>query len=191
MNEAQTDETLIKMFWERDESAPAAAAEAYGSYCYAVAMGILGSPPDAEECVNDTWLRVWEAIPPAKPERMRPYLAKITRRLALDRLDHLNAAKRGKGEAELVLSELSDSFPGPMDAAEEAELHELGACISRFLRTIPEKHANVFIRRCFYMEPVKAISKRFGITPGYSALILARTRKKLKDHLIKEEFIRE
>lgn len=185
------DERLIGLFLKRDESAPELAEKAYGSYCFKVAKGILGSANDAEECVNDTWMRAWEAIPPLNPKRPRQFFAQITRRLALDRLDRSRAGKRGSGEFELILSELSAEIPDNNEPSSEAELRELADSINAFLRRIPEKHADVFIRRCFYMEPVKDIAERYGFTPGYTALILSRTRKKLKEHLIREEFIYE
>ncbi len=191
MTRRNDDKRILQLFLSRDETALSLAAQSYGAYCFAVAFSILGSERDAEECVNDTWLRAWEDIPSSRPQKLRPYLAQITRRLALDRLDFLKAAKRGSGELELVLDELSDILPDSFETTSVAELKELAEAVDRFLYGLPKRDADIFIRRCFFMEPVKAVAKRYGLTPGYTATILNRTRTKLKKYLIKEEFLNE
>lgn len=191
MKRQTQEKAILELFLERDERALSLAAENYGAYCFSVARAILGSDADAQEVVNDTWFRAWETTLPKDPERLRPYLAQITRRLAFDRLGSCGTAKRGGGETALVYEELSELIPGGADAASEAELKELARCVNEFLRHIPERHANVFIRRCFFMEPVNDIAKRFGMSPGTVSGILNRTRKKLKKYLIEEEFLYE
>ena len=100
------DTEIIDLYWNRDESAIAATAESYGNYCYSIAYHILQSPEDAQECVNDTYWKAWLSIPPQRPSRLATYLGKITRNLSLARLKRLNAQKRGKGQVELVVTEL-------------------------------------------------------------------------------------
>ena len=180
MKRQNDDNRLLQLFLSRDESALSMAAQSYGAYCFTVAFSILGSDRDAEECVNDTWLRAWEDIPASRPLMLRPYLARITRRLALVRLDFLKAAKRGSGELELVLEELSEVLPDSFEMTSEAELKELAEAVNRFLYGLPKRDSDIFVRRCFFMEPVKAVAKRYGLTPGYTATILNRTRTKLK-----------
>lgn len=186
-----SDRELVEMFLNRDPHAAEEAEKKYGAYCYSVAFAVLGSRPDAEECLNDTWMKLWEAIPPAEPGDLKLYAAKTARRLALNRAAANNRQKRGSGELAQVYDELSELIPSPSDTAGEAEAKELSRLIDRFLRGLPETHANVFIRRCFYMEPVKLIAERYGMSAGYVTLLLNRTRKKLKKLLIEEEFIDE
>ena len=152
---------------------------------------MLGNKLDAQECVNDALLKAWNAIPPARPEHPRAYLAKITRRIALDRLELSTRTKRGGGEFEAVLEEFSEVLPSPADTALEAETRELGKAVNEFVRGLPEREGNLFIRRCFYAEPVKTIAQSYGLTERYAANILSRTRKKLKAFLIKEGYIDE
>ena len=191
MKRNSDDERILRLFLLRDERALSLAAESYGAYCYSVAYAILANDPDAQECVNDTWLKAWNAGLPADPDKLRPYLAQITRRLALDKLESFNTAKRGSGEAELVYNELSELIPDRSDTAGEAEAKALAESINRFLDSIPRLNADIFIRRCFFMEPIKDIARRYGMNPVRVSGILNRTREKLKKHLIREEFLYE
>lgn len=105
------DETIVELYWKRDASAISATDEAYGAYCRALAFRILGSREDAEECANDTWVRLWNAIPPQRPRSLRMFAAKIARDLAFHRCEARTAAKRGGGELPLVLDELAECLP--------------------------------------------------------------------------------
>lgn len=182
------NDLLREGFLAGDESALSEAGKAYGAYCMAIANAILRSRHDAEECVNDALLRAWKAAPEAKPVKLRPYIAQITRRLALDRA----AEKKRLGRrAEALLSELADCIPSGSDTAGEAELNELTRRINGFINSLPETEANVFIRRCFYMESVKTIAEEYGLSPNHVSVMLGRTRKKLKKTLIDEGYIYE
>ena len=105
------DNQIVDLYWARSEHAISATAEKYGKYCYSIAFNILHSGQDSEECVNDTYLRAWESMPPMRPTRLSAFLGKITRNLSLDRFRRDNAGKRGKGEVPLALEELQECLP--------------------------------------------------------------------------------
>ncbi len=180
------DGQIIELYWQRDADAIAETAAKYGAYCFKVADGILHCAEDSEECVADTWLRAWNAIPPQRPGALRMFLAKITRGLAFDRFRAGNAEKRGGGELPLVLDELAECLPGVEDVEAVCEERELGQCIRRFVRELPERDGNVFVRRYFFAEPIAAIAKRYGLRESHVSVILNRTRKKLRAYLVME-----
>lgn len=183
------DFELLELYFKRDERAIEGTAESYGAYCFKVAFVLLGNWPDAEECVNDTLERAWSSIPPERPEHLKAYLAKITRRLALDKLERSGRQKRG--DAEAVLDELAEVLPSSADTAGEAETRELGRAVNGFIRSLPARDGDIFVRRCFYAEPVRSIARSYGLTEKYAANVLSRTRKKLRKYLIKEGYIDE
>lgn len=185
------DRQIIELYWQREQEAITATNDKYGSYCFAVANNILQNDEDSEECINDTWYRVWNAIPPQKPVWLKAFLAKITRNLALDRYTAQNAEKRGKGETAIVLDELSECVASDTDCASAVDAKELEECIRKFVRTLPERDGNIFLRRYFFMESTAETAKKYGMKESNVLLILSRTRKKLKVHLIKEGFIDE
>ena len=118
------DSMIIEMYWNRNESAIEETDKKYGSYCFAVANNILNSKEDSDECVNDTWLRAWNAIPPKKPERFRVFLARITRNLSFDKYKMKNASRR-KGEMLYILDELSECIPAGNSIEESFDAAEL------------------------------------------------------------------
>jgi len=181
------DSMIIEMYWNRNESAIEETDKKYGSYCFAVANNILNSKEDSEECVNDTWLRAWNAIPPKKPERFRVFLARITRNLSFDKYKMKNASRR-KGEMLYILDELSECISSGSTADDELDMKLLSESINGFLKTISERDRTVFLRRYFYAEAVTEIAERMSITPNNVSAILARSRAKLREHLTKEGF---
>ena len=182
------DSQLIELFWQKNPDAISETAGQYGAYCFAIAEHILGNPEDSEECVNDTWLRAWNAIPPQRPDVLRLFLAKITRNLAFNRLQARNAEKRGGGEIALVLDELGECLGGGTDAAAEYEAKELAQCVRRFVRALPGRERDVLVRRYFFAEPAAEIARRYGLTDNHVMVILSRTRKKLRAYLLKEGY---
>ena len=173
------DRDIIEMYFARDERAISETSSKYGSYCGSIAMNILGSREDTEECVNDTWLRAWNSIPPHRPNLLRVFLGKIARNLALDRYKARTAEKRMGGEFAMSLDELDDCI-GTVDERESAEI---GESISRFLRTQPKQTRSVFVCRYFYCDSIADIAKRFSISEAKVKTMLFRTRGKLKIHL--------
>ena len=185
------DGQIVELYWQRDTAAIAATAGKYGPYCFAIARHILDSREDAEECVNDTWLNAWNAMPPQRPARLRLFLARITRNLSFSRFRAGTAKKRGGGEIVLVLDELAECLAGGGDTAAECEARELGRCIRDFVRALPEREGNVFVRRYFFTEPAAEIARRYGLTENHVLVLLSRTRKKLRAHLIREGYCHE
>lgn len=180
------DQKIITLFWDRDEGALAAVQEKYGSYCHQIARNILQDEEDCGECVNDTWLRAWNSIPPARPDNLRFFLARITRNLALDRYRAESAAKRGGGAAALALEELAECTAAGETTEQQYFAKELQETVNRFVRSLPEREGNIFIRRYFFLETAAQIAERYGITASHATVILSRTRKKLHTFLKKE-----
>ena len=185
------DHKIIELYFQRNTDAIKETDDRYGSYCFAIANNILHNNEDSEECVNDTWLNAWNAIPPQKPTILRMFLAKITRNLSFNRFEARNAEKRGGGEIHLVLDELAECIANESDTENEYLAKELEEIIRVFVRELPEKEGNIFIRRYFYTEPITMISKRYGMTDNYVMVILSRIRKKLKVRLEKEGYFNE
>lgn len=180
---------IIELYWRKNADAISETSSKYGAYCYTIADNILHSIEDSEECVNDTWLHAWNAMPPQKPNVLRMFLAKITRSLSVNRFKARSAEKRGGGEINLVLDELADCLAGETNVEAEYEVKELEQCIQRFVRGLPERDGNVFVRRYFFTEPVAAIAKRYGLTESNVTVILSWTRKKLRLKLAKEGYL--
>lgn len=183
-----TDKQIIDLYWQREEAAIRESNIKYGSYCHTVARNILSSPEDASECVNDTWLRAWNTIPPTRPGRLDLFLAKITRNLAFDRFKTRSAVKRGGGEMPLILSELQECIADRADVESTVLAEELKQCICQFVRTLPARDGNVFVRRYFFADSIAEIAGRYGLTAGNVTVILSRTRGKLKIQLEQEGF---
>lgn len=182
------DSEIIELYFRKEEAAIRETDSKYGPYCFRVADNILHNREDSEECVIDTWLHTWNAIPPRKPDNLKMFLVKITRNLAFNRYQSRSAAKRGGGEITLVLDELAECLACESDIAREYEARELGQSVRRFVRSLPEREGNIFVRRYFFTETTEEIARKFGLIRNNVAVILSRTRKKLKNHLIKEGF---
>ncbi len=175
------DEKIVQLYWDRDQAAITATAEKYGGYCGTVARNILGNREDAEECVNDTWLNAWSAMPPHRPEVLRTFLGKITRRLSLNRYQQNTAEKRGGGETALVLDELAEVVSGQDGGAEEElDRQELVRAINGFLAALSDQKRDIFVCRYWYLESVGGIASRLGITENQVSVTLNRLRRKLR-----------
>lgn len=176
------DHAIVDLYWSRDPEAIRQTGEKYGGYCRAIARNILPDRRDAEECVNDTWLGAWNAMPENRPGLLAPFLGKITRNLALTRWRAARTEKRGGGELPLVLDELSECV-SPSDTLRTLEAAELGEEINRFLRTLPERECGVFLRRYWFTEPMVDIARRYGMRESTVRTSLFRSREKLRRHL--------
>lgn len=183
------DEQIIGLFFDRNQTAIAAAQDAYGKYCFSIADNILHSSEDAEECVSDTMLRAWLSIPPQHPHRLRLFLGKITRNLAFDRYRHDRALKRGGGEFEAILDELAECVASSEDVEADFDRRALFEAISDFLRNQPVRERQVFLHRYFYAEPIKDIARAFGLNANHTSVLLRRTRAKLVRFLTEEGFL--
>lgn len=186
------DKALIDRLLRRDARAVAEAQKAYGAYCLGLARRILGSEEDARECVNDAFLKLWNSVPPAAPENLRAYLARLTRNAAFDRYKRDRAAKRGGGAVSAALDELAEILPDAADGPEaQCEYAELKTCVNAFLRTLPARDCDIFLRRYFFAEETCEIAAAFSLKEANVRLILSRTRQKLKNHLTTEGLIYE
>ena len=177
------DTEIIQLLEAREEQAIAALEAAYGAYCRSIAQRMTGRQEDAAEVLNDLWFRVWESIPPQKPQSLRHYLAKLTRNIALDRLRREQAEKRGGGELPLVLEELEACIPDRSTPESALSGKELGAAIERFLDTQSARAQDVFLRRYFFAESVSEIAARYQMRESNVRLMLSRTRARLKLYL--------
>lgn len=180
------DGKIIDLYWARNETAIAETDRKYGGYCRSLSMRILKSREDCEECVNDTWLRAWDSMPPGRPSCLCAFLGKITRNLSISRYRKNRAEKRGGGEVELVLTELEDCIPGAGSVEEEVEGKELAESIDRFLCGLGAESRNIFVRRYFYLDSVKEVAGRFGVSESKVKSLLFRLRNRLREHLEKE-----
>ncbi len=180
------DEQIIRLLCAGDECALTELSRRYGAYCRQIASNILSDPQDVEECLNDVLVQVWSSAPDRAPQNLPAYLATVTRRVCLKRWRAQRAQKRGGGQAEAALEELSQVLPDSRTVDEQVLARELSAILRSFVGELGDPEASVFILRYWYMESVEAIASRFGFSRGKVKTILWRTRKKLKARLIRE-----
>lgn len=179
------DEQILRLYWVRSEDAIAETARKYGGYCHTIAYNILENENDSEECVNDTYYRVWTAIPPRRPTIFSAFLGKITRNLSLDRYRHRFAGKRGGGEVPIALDELSGCIG---NSAEEQIIERtvLIDALNHFLGSLTSEQRNVFLLRYWYLCPVQDIARGMEISVSKVKMILLRCRNELRSQLEKE-----
>ena len=180
------DAQIVQLFFERSEEALIQTQNKYEGYCRSIAGNVLADEQDALECFNDCLLRAWNSIPPARPDSLRAYLGKITRNLAIDRLQSRNAAKRGGGEALLVLDELAECVSGGTSPEDEIIAKETSAAVNRFLEGLDPLKRKIFVRRYWYMDKTADIAERYGLREAGVRTTLFRLRAELKEHLSKE-----
>ena len=180
------DKQIVDLYWERSESAIAETEKKYGRYCHYIAYQILENDEDAKEIVNDTYLKTWQTIPPKCPESLKPYVGMISRQLALNAYEEQHTQKRG--QITFVLDELAECLPGDdedWDVVSGVALHD---SLNTFLRGLPQKTRNIFIRRYWYTSSIAEIAEEYSMKDSAVAMLLLRTRNKLKTHLQKEGF---
>lgn len=185
MNARMDDNKIIALYFERSEDAIAESQAKYGKYCYKIAKNILTMHEDAEECVNDTWIKAWGAIPPQKPKRLSAFFGTITRNLALNRVESFFAEKRG-GVILPILDELSEVLPSDGGEGPTVDAIVMKDAINSFLASLSPDVRKIFLQRYWYCRSVKDIARDFGSTENHVYVILHRTRKDFKTHLDKE-----
>ena len=178
------DLEILALFLQRDQGAIPALEERYGARLRALAGRLLGSPQDAEECVSDTYLAAWNAIPPQEPVYLFAYLAAICRNRALTYLERERASKR-RGELVALTEELEQCIPDTR-REREADGRELGEAMSRFLAGAGEENRRFFLLRYWYAENVKEVAKHCGVSESKVKMSLHRTRRKLREFLQEE-----
>lgn len=180
------DQNLIELYWQRSENAISETAAKYGCYCFQIAYNILASNEDSEECVNDTYFKIWKSIPPTRPNKFSAFIGKITRHIALNRYAYLTAEKRGGSNIPLALDELRDCLPDHKTPVQILEEKELGVAINRFLHGLSSESRKIFLQRYWCLASIKDISVMYGITESKVKMTLLRTRNKFKRFLEKE-----
>lgn len=180
-----SDAEIVELYFARSEQAIAATDAKYGALCFYLARNILAGAEDSEECVNDTYLSLWQLIPPEQPNRFSAFISKITRNLALKKYEYITAAKRNP-QAALSLTELEDCVSGNYSVENEVENHRIEQAISEFLWQQDVEKRLVFIRRYWYFDSIAAIAAQSGFSNSKVASMLHQTRQKLRVFLERE-----
>ena len=181
-----TDEQIIELYWNRDEIALSETKVKYEKLCHSIAVNILANSSDAEECVSDTYLSIWNSIPDMRPTNFKAWICKLTRNISLDLYRKMTAKKRGNGEVNLILDELEDCIPASLTVEQQYDSNNTSNAISEFLMSIPKEQRIVFTRRYWYGDSIEFISTKYYITQSKTKSILFRNRQKLKLYLEKE-----
>ncbi len=176
-----SDKDVIDRLFSRDNDVLKAIAEKFGKLIKSISLNILSDYQEAEECENDTYLNLWNSIPPDCPDNLTAYIAKIARNISIDRLRYKLRSKR-KGSVDALLSELDECIPATDDTAQSAD-DTLKNSINAFLSTLKERDRIIFMKRYFCCDSIKTIAKSQGISESNVTTILNRTRNKLKIHL--------
>ena len=183
-----TDEEIVALYHARKEQAIGESARKYGKYCHSISLAILQSEQDAEECVNDTYIRAWESMPPHKPSRLSTFLGKLTRNLSISRHRHTHADKRWAG-SDAVYDEMAECLPDESSTGELSDEIALKDAINGFLGSLPSKTRMVFMQRYWYFCPVAVIARNLGRSESDVKVTLLRTRQKFRTHLEKEGIV--
>ena len=180
------DKQIVDLYWARSESAIEETERKFGSYCRTISYNILANTADAEECVNDTWLKAWNSMPTHRPSFLAPYLGKMTRWLSLTRLRENNSLRRGGGELPLVLDELAETLDSGADIERELELRELNLALRRMVEGLSKDERDVFLCRYWYLASIREIVEKTGFSESKVKTMLHRSRNKLLRQLTEE-----
>jgi RNA polymerase sigma-70 factor (ECF subfamily) len=183
------DAAIVDLYWQRDQQAIPETDRKYGRYCHAIAYNICTNHEDAEECVNDTWFRAWNLMPDKRPTILSTFLGMISRNYALDRYRSRTRQKRGGGETELTLEELTDCVPSRGGVEQQLEEQELEQAIDAFLSTLSASERKIFVARYWFVAPVKEIAGKLDCSPGKVKTTLYRLRGRLRAYLQEEGFL--
>ena len=181
------DEMIVDLYWQRSDLAISETDKKYGRYCHSIAYNICGTDEDAEECVNDTWLRAWNLMPDQRPAVLSAFLGRITRNFAINCFKAKTRLKRGGGEAALALDELEECIPGGTEPERVLEEKELETAIGSFVSGLSDVERTVFVMRYWYVASIDEISKKLRFSKGKIKSILFRTRGKLRRYLQEEK----
>lgn len=183
-----TDEKIVQLYWERNTAALVETQSKYSRYLTKIAYNILSDMEDSLECVNDTYFHAWKSIPPHRPGILSTYLAKITRRVAIDQVRKKTSEKRIPSEYMLSLSELENCISKKSESEQVLETEELGKAINAYLKTISIDARRLFIGRYFFMDSLKDVAKYCGMSEAKAKSMLYRTRCGLKKFLEQEGY---
>ena len=182
------DSKIVQLYWDRDPNAISQTANKYGNYCTSIAKNILGSNEDAEECVNDTYIKAWNSMPDHRPSVLSTFLGKITRNLSFNRYKLNHADKRGGSEIPAILDELSECVSGNNSVEQEIEYRELLNAIDAFLDNLSPQKRSIFVCRYWYSDSISAIAKQHGMRENTVSMTLHRLRLKLYNYLTERGF---
>ncbi len=177
------DNKIIELYFARDERAISETKDKYGKYCLKIAYNVLGNHEDAEECENDTYLGVWNAIPPTRPQIFSAFIGRITRNLSLKALRAKTADKRRTTEALVSLDELGECIPNEQSFADELDEGELAEIINSFLGSLNVTERRVFVCRYWYCDSIADICEQFSFGQSKVKMMLLRTRERLLTYL--------
>ena len=183
------DEQIIQLFWQRDEQAIAQTDKKYRNFLLSVAYNILSDSCDSEECLDDTYLGAWNAIPPTKPSSLRAFLVTIMRRTAIDRYKLRKRQKRISSELTLSLSEVEDFVSDLDDVAAEIDRLELSRIICAFVRSLNDRRRYIFMSRYYLVRPIKEIAKLLGCSESTVNKELAFIKRELMENLKREGYV--
>lgn len=187
--ENKSDAEIVSLFRQRSEDALRAVSVKYGRICASIAVNILENTQDAEECVNDTWMKAWETIPPNSPDNLCAYLSRIAKNISLSRLRYSRAVKRGGGQMTLIMSELDECVSKKENVEKNAENKIVLSAVNEFLGGLPQEKRDLFVLRYWYCLSVKDISCKTGLTRNYVSVTLLRTRRSLQRFLAEKELL--
>jgi RNA polymerase sigma-70 factor (ECF subfamily) len=181
------DKEIVELYWQRKENAIYETDKKYRNYLRSIAMNVLNSKQDAEECVNDTYLGAWNAIPDKRPDILPPFIGRITRNISLNKYN-FNTAKKRNVNFTMLLSELDECVSGTESVEQQYEKGLIGKAISDFLEKHSSEISDIFVCRYWYSDSIKDIAKRFDMSESKVKSLLLRTRNKLKIYLDQEGY---
>ena len=182
------DESIIDLYWARDEKAIEETDFKYKPYLYAVVYRVLRDEQDTAECINDTYLGAWGAIPPARPRALKAFLTTIAHRIAIKRYHHTRRGRRVPSEMTVSLSELEDFIAEEGDPAQEFDAQRLGHVISSFVRSLSDRRRFIFMSRYYMSEPIDVIARDLSVSRSTVNKELAAIRAALKEKLENEGY---
>lgn len=176
------DEEIVNLYWERQENAIYETDKKYGKYCTSISFNILRNNEEAKECVNDTYLKTWNSIPPQRPNILKIYLGKIARNLSINQYERKNAKKRDY-TLEVALEELNECISSNNNVENELDYNELVNALNNFLSKLSQDKRKIFLERYWYLYSIKEISSKNKLSESNIKTILLRSRKQLKNYL--------
>ncbi len=186
---ATDDQTIIRLFEARNETAIEETIQQYGRTCRSIIKNILKSQEDTEECFNDVMMKLWESIPPAKPEHFGAYVFSLARNTALKRYDELHAQKRGGGASCVAIEELSECLPSAEDISERVDERDMLDAMTRFLDDLPRQQRIIFMKRYYFVSSISEIADELHLSESNVKTTLSRIRSKLHKFMEKEGFL--
>ena len=181
-----TDQKIIALYFQRDEEALTHTDKKYGKGCKSLSYNIVKSFEDCEECVNSSYYKVWDTVPPKRPDSLKVYLMKIVRNISINLYERNRTKKRGFGEIDLVLEDIAEIIPDNSSMEQISDDITVKNVINFFLSGLTEEKRNIFIMRFFYVKSMKEIAEELYISEGKVKMILRRLKDELRELLEKE-----